>query len=271
MPKKFTFDDATKGEDVTPPCVPERKPKAFSFDSKPVEPTPPVVARKPKVIAPPSSGEAHYARKERVQTITDILVAKAKQQSPEISGEIRGKIDTLLSHCDTQTMLKWGDLNLAPLQLASQIQSEIANELQRINAVGTLTEAKEAATRGIGFLDRLAGKRPEVYEQRLKASKDALLALMVRSETQRKSYAPEVKDLHGDAISLAVTLTEFSDPVLSNIANSRTKTLLMAHQTGTILLQTLENTVQQCAALIGQIDSFMSVSMPNWKLASQSK
>lgn len=292
LPKKFNFGK-DNGVVETPPQSPveaqtPRKPRAMAFPSNaPVEPlpeaperhhrtmsfptvvAPPVVEHKPKILAPANSGEAHYARKERVRTITDILMDKAKAQSPDASGEIRGKIDTLLHHITTETMIQWGQLNLAPLQEASNIQAEIAHELQRINAVGVLTESKDAAMHGPKLIDRLTGKRPEQFEQRLSATKDALTTLMIRADNYRKSYAPEVTDLHLDGLALSVTLPEFSDPMLANIANSRVKTLLLAHQTGTMLLITLENTVNQCASLIGQIDSFLSVTMPNWKLAFQ--
>lgn len=268
-PRGFNFDPPAPEPAVPEAPAPVRRAKTFNIPTEAAPAPEPVVERKVRTLNPVSSGEVVYARRERPRTIVDILVDKAREQSPDISGEIRGKISVLLNHTTNDTLISWGQLNLVPLQQASNIQAEIANELQRINAVDVLAEARAAVTRPPSLYDRISGKKPEQYADRLNRAKDDLIALMVKTGDNRRIFAPEVKDLHHDAIAVAVCLPEFSDPVLANIANSRAKTLMQAHQTGTILLHVLETTVSQCAAFIEQIDSMVNVSIPNWKLSQQ--
>ena len=178
----------------------------------------------------------------------------------------------MLLTATNETLIQWGEVNLTPLQKASDIQARIAAELQRIDAVGRLNEAKDAAM-GVskGFFDRFAQKKPDTYEFKLQESKRDLLKLMSESDRQMKGFLPEVRDLHLDGLALSVVIGEYQDAVLMNIGNSRLKTLLLAHQTGTMLMTVLENTVQQCAQYIEQIDSMLSVTIPQWKLALQNK
>ena len=270
MPKRFTFGDNAE-EGPTPPPSPERRPRTMAFPTAPVESVPaqPEGARRPRTLAPEGKGEVVHQRRERERTLTDVLIDRAKQQSPEITGEIWGKIDTLLHHTTTESLIQWGSLNLAPLQQASNIQAEIANELRRINAVEALTEAKDAAMRVPTLFDRFTGKKAEHYEQRLALAKSDLAALMIRAQGLRKSFYPEIHDLHLDAVAMVVTHTEWSDPVMMQLGNSRAKTLLQAHQTGAMLVQSLDNCVQQCGQFIEQIDGMLSTTIPQWKLSQQ--
>jgi hypothetical protein len=291
LPKKFSFGNEGEGAAPPPPSSPDatRKPRGFNFPtSEPAPPVPepverrprtfniqaapvePVVERAPKILAPTTS-EPIYARKERPRTVVDNLLDKATAIDPSIGNELRGSITELLKLATTETILEWGNINLIPLQKASNVQAEIANELRRINAVEALTEAKDAACRPPTLFDRVTGKKPEYYEARLVMVKDDLLKLMLKSERQRKEYHPEVRDLHLDGVAMAVTHPEWTDPVMIQLGNSRTKTLLQAHQTGVMLLQTLENCVAQCGQYIEQIDGLLSTTIPQWKMLQQSK
>jgi hypothetical protein len=297
LPKKFSFGNEGDGVAATPPpSSPDapRKPRGFSFPTEAAPPAPepepvavrkprtfsipdapapapePVVERKPRTLAPVSVGEAVYQRNARARTLTDDLIDRAKAQNNAISGEIRGKIDTLLHHTSTDRIVEWGNLNLAPLQQASNIQATIAAELRRINAVEAMTECKEAACRPTTFFDRVTGgKKAEFYEARLGLAKNDLVALMIKAEAQRKSYRPEVHDLLLDAVAMVVTHSAWTDPVMMQLGSSRAKTLLAAHQTGTMLLQTLDNTVSQCGQYVEQIDGLLTNTIPQWKMLQQ--
>lgn len=286
MPKRLDFgSDDAEGTDNTrspkrlslptnaEPEAPkaERKPRALGLPTTPPPPPeePKTPERKPRTLDI-QNGELTHERKERPRTQTDYLVERAVDKSPDIDpARVRGRIDMLLK-ANSELLIQWGEVNLAPLQQASTIQANIANEMQRIDAVNCLNEAKDAVCGNAkGFFDRFSQKKPEHYEFRLKNAKRELTLLMVQSEQQRRSFSPEVHDLHLDSIALTVVLPEYNDAVLMNIANSRTKTLLLAHQTGTMLLTVLENTVQQCAQFIEQIDSMLSVTIPQWKMAQK--
>ena len=286
-PRKPRGFNLPTGDAPAAPPAPavERKPRSLDIPAAAPEPTPAPVERKPKVFAPQGVGEAQHQRRDRDRTITDVLIEKAQGlirdanndgslvksgQCPDASkGELRGKIDTLLHHTKTENLIAWGSLNLDPLQQASNIQAEIANELRRINATEALAEARDAVMRPITLFDRVTGRKPEHYEMRLSLAKTDLTALMIKAEQQRKSYAPEVRDLHLDAIALIVAHQEWDDPVMMQLGNSRAKTLLQAHQTGTMLLITLMNCVQQCGQFVEQIDGLLTTTIPQWKMANQ--
>ena len=275
MPRKFDFGGDSEGTDDN------RSPRRLSFDEPAI--TPVRAARKmnlpteaPEAAPEPSrrprpltidEGKLTHERKERPRTLTDALIDEALARSPDIDpARVRGRIDMLLK-ATTDVLIKWGEANLLPLQEASKIQAHVANEMQRIDAVGSLNETKDAISGNRGFLDRFTQKKPEHYEFRLNVAKRALTDLMILSEQHRAIFLPEVHDLHLDSIALVVVLSEFKDATRMNIANNRSRTLLMAHQTGTMLLTVLENTVQQCAQFIEQIDSMLSVTIPQWKIA----
>lgn len=286
MPKRFDFGSG-EGEE-TPPrkfdfntpevkVTPEvRKPRTFNIAGTPSEPIKPT-----KTLSPESSGEAVNQRRQRERTITDFLIDKAialvqsanqndkSGQCPTASvGELRGRIDTLLNHTATEGIVNWGSLNLAPMARASDVQTNIAKELARIDAVAAMTEAKDAACRPMTLFDRVAGRKPEHYEARLALVKKDLMAMMVVAEKQRVEYAPEVRDLHLDAVAMVVVHQEWSnEPTKMNLGNNRAKTLLQAHQTGTMLLITLTNCVQQCGQFIDQIDNLLATVIPQWKMS----
>ncbi len=254
-----------------PQPEPERRPRIIA-PAPPPAPSPEPVAR-PRAIAPVEDAlTERHTRAERPRTLTDVLIEQAQKSNPDIPvARLRGRIDTLLT-VKIEVLTQWGEVNLAPLQEASKIQADIASELQRIDAIGRLNAVKDSFTRERGFLDRFtAQKTPEQHEFILKDAKRALTDLMIKSDRQRREFFTEVHDLHLDAIALVVTLGEYKDATMANIANSRSKTLLLAHQTGTMLLTVLENTSAQCAQFIEQIESMMSVTIPQWKLASQKR
>lgn len=275
MPKRLDFDSPSRRLDlpVEPQEEPkaERKPRALGLPTTPapVEQNPNSESNRTPRPLSIQNGELKHSRAERPRTKTDYLVDRALDKSPDIDpARVRGRIDMLLT-ATSELLIQWGEVNLVPLQQASSIQATIASEMQRIDAVNWLNETKEAMSGNKGFFDRFRVKKPEFYEFQLNTAKQELAKLMSKSEQQRKSFLPEVHDLHLDSIALVVVISEYTDAVLLNIANSRSKTLMLAHQTGTMLLTVLENTIQQCAQLIEQINSLLSVTIPQWKLAQQ--
>ncbi|PZR67657.1 MAG: hypothetical protein DI537_50050, partial [Stutzerimonas stutzeri] len=79
--------------------------------------------RKPRTLAPEGVGEATHQRKQRDRTVTDVLIdktiqiirdanqdgtlSKSGQSADASSGELRGKIDTLLHHTTTERLIEW--------------------------------------------------------------------------------------------------------------------------------------------------------------------
>lgn len=232
---------------VPPPAVPVHKTRALNIQDQKFVPNAP-------------------APKQRSQT-DDLIDAVIAIDSTIDQIRIRGRIDSLLKMA-MQDFLNWGERNLAPLRAASNIQSSIASRMAQINASGWLKETLEASTKlPSGGLFSKKPKPPEYYEAMLLKTRAELMALVIEITTVGKNYEPDVTDLQLDALSLFVVSNQIDDVSNQIIANNRAKSLLASHQTGNMLLQTIEQTKIQAAQFIQQIDDLLSVTLPQWKMA----
>lgn len=211
------------------------------------------------------------APKSKPRNKTDELIDEVKCIDPTIDQiRIRGRIDSLLVMAMAD-FLNWGERNLAPLRAASNIQSQIASRMAQINASGWLRETLEASTKlPSGGLFSKKPKLPEYYEGMITKARGELMALVTEITTVAKNYEPDVTDLQLDALSLLVVSKTIDDTANQIIANNRAKSLLASHQTGSMLLQTIEQTQLQAAQFIQQIDDLLSVTIPQWKMAFKS-
>lgn len=180
---------------------------------------------------------------------------------------IKGRITTLLDMTVTD-LLDWGERNLAPLRDASNKKAEIAAEMSRINAFGWLNDAKEASSKPPSFFDRFNQKSPQYYEGMLQKARAEMLEFAKTLNKMREEFEREVKDLHLDALALTVCWDEYGDLTAKQIGQDRARTLTLAHQTAAMLFATIEQSLTQSASAVQQIDSFLAVTMPNWKMAN---
>lgn len=172
-------------------------------------------------------------------------------------------------------ILDWGKQNLDPLQDTSNRKAKIAADISRINAVGWLNEALNASSKlpsKQSLWDRLKNevvKSPDYYEGMLKKARAELLVFVDELNKMKNDFFREIGDLHCDAISMMVCLDDIADPHMRMSADNRARTLLASHQTAAMLQQTIENSLSLATQQISQIDSFLSVTMPNWRMAYQ--
>lgn len=275
--------------DQTPPPAPAAAPQSGSrrlnIPDQPIPPAPPPAApRTRSAINPtplPPAPPAPPPKAPKPATLTDRLIEKAKTIDPSVQmHRLRGRIDTLLT-ATLDDVMDWGKRNLEPLQDTSNRKAKIAVELSRINAIGWLQEAKEASSMlpkqqaPTGFWGKLTGggqpaaapKSPDFYENMLKKTKDELRQFVTELNKLRGEFFREIGDLHCDAISMLVVLEEYQDDYLQSTADNRARTLLGAHQAAAMLQQTIENSLKLATDQIHQIESFLSVTLPQWRMA----
>ncbi len=217
----------------------------------------------------PQSKPVNKNAQTREKTKSDLLCDRAKAINPEIeTHRIKGRIDSILS-TDITFLLDWGNRNLEPLRDVSTKKSFISNELSRIDAIGWLKLSKEASCKKPSFLDRFSAKSPDYYEGMLSKARSELLSLVDTLNKMKIEFFREVHDLYLDAISLQVCIDDLPDDH-KLIADNRVRTLLASHQTAAMLQQTIELSLKQSADHIQQIDSFLSVTMPQWKMVNNS-
>lgn len=211
---------------------------------------------------------------ERVKkrTIVDDLLDKVAKIDPTITAlDIRAKIEEVMS-LDVSKMLDWGNRNLAPLQKASNIQTDLSSRMSMIDAAGWLKMTMEASCKKPSLLDVFSNqKSPEYYESMLTNIRAKLLQLVTYLNQLQDEYSPDVRDLQLDAIAITVILDIIQNDDIMLIASNRARSLTAAHQTGKMLLESIKQTKLQCATFIQQIDDMISVTLPAWKLAYKNK
>lgn len=119
------------------------------------------------------------------------------------------------------------------------------------------------------MFDRFTAKPPAYYEAMLQKTRSELFKFVQDLEGMKNTFFREITDLHLDAISLLVCSEDLPDD-LQMSAQNRVKTLMASHQTAAVLQHTIEQTLLVCADYITQIDSLLSVTLPQWKVAFQS-
>ena len=247
------------------PVVADRAPRTFGF--APPTAASPAATPHPRTLEPAGSGAAPNQRKERPRTLTDTLVERAKSIDPDISQDIRGKIDSLLKFATIETLMNFGDKNLAPMLVAGNVEAKIARELIRIDVVSALNETKNVVQRPLTLMEKLSGKTPSFYEHRLSLARQELARLVNDAENMIRSAKPELSDMRHDMIAIVVTHPEFPDDRMKQIGSSRAKTLTQAHATAVMTFNLLEQYSQQCAEFVSQIDQMVSVTIPAWTRA----
>lgn len=244
-----------------------RAPRKLGLSTTPepmVSPAPPREVRKLELSQTPI---AVPVRGVKPKTQTDILLEKAAGIEPSLQPHrLRGRIDTVLKMSLTD-MLDWGNRNLEPLQKTSSQKARIASEISRIDASGWLTLTRDASCKQPSFFDRFSTKPPSYYEGMLNKTRAELLNFVKELETMKNDFFREITDLHLDAIAILVCGETFLDDNMKMTAQNRAKTLLASHQTAAMLQITIEQSMSQCASFIQQIDSLMSVTIPQWKVA----
>jgi hypothetical protein len=246
---------------------PVDRPKKLNFGTSTAVTSLPAATPHPRTLEPAGSGAAPNQRKERPRTLTDTLVERAKSIDPEISDDIRGKIDSLLKFATIETLMNFGDKNLAPMLVAGNTESKIARELVRIDVIMALNETKNVVQRPLTLMEKLSGKTPTFYEHRLSLARQELVKLVNDAECTIRSTKPELSDMRHDMVAIVVTHTEFPDDRMKQIGSSRAKTLAQAHATAVITFNLLEQYSQQCAEFVSQIDQMVSVTIPAWTRA----
>lgn len=258
-PRRLLSDSVT-------PIVPEPARRIISPPQ--ITPVEPQAVRERKIIAPPEI-ELQPSRTERPRNRTDDLIDRAKTIDPAVQPlRLRGRIDTLL-HMSMIDVLDWGKRNLDPLQAASSLKAKIASEIARIDVTGWMERTKDASCKLPSLLDRFTAKSPDYYESMLIKTRSELLVFAKELEKMKGEFFREIADLHLDAISLMVCAEVYPDDQTKTMAQGRARTLLAAHQTAAMLQMTIEQSLDFCASSISQIDSLLSVTIPQWKMATQ--
>ena len=185
---------------------------------------------------------------------------------------VRARLQSLMA-TGISGLLNWGETNLSLLQVSTGLQGQIASRMAQINPSSWINDTLEASSKRPSFMDLLAKKPgPDYYEGMVKKCRAELMLLVNDLDNMHHNYQPKIRDLQLDAVTMqAVASTNPYDDSNNMVAANRGRSLVQAHQTAVLLLETIKLTKLQIAKYIQQIDDLMSVTLPNWKMAESNK
>lgn len=252
----------------TPGVRPFNLPKAGS-----VELNAPVPKSVKKFNLPPAGSTPQVVSAPRPKSQIDILIDAVVDIDTTIEPmRVRARLQSLLA-TGINGLLDWGESSLSPLQAATSLQSQIASRMAQINPSGWINDTLEASSKRPSFMDLLAKKPgPDYYEGMIRKCRAELMVLVKEINTIGTNYEPKVRDLQLDAITMLVVANSNPyDDANNMVAANRARSLQQAHQTASMLLETIKLTKLQIADYVQKIDDVINVTLTNWKMADSNK
>ena len=280
-PKAFDFgaEPEPAPEPVQPPAVP----RAFDFGDAAEAPAP---AGPPKVLSfddlPPVSASSSLTAKAPARALFESedhpavrdALALARTEHPLVFAQEQGRLATLFRRIlpvRLALVTQWAEAPLHEQAALLQPITELVLKFSEMGVPALLDAALESTRAPTGIFDKLF-RRPAPsaeYKQALLASRAQLVQLMADSEVAVRHLEASAKDLnlHGLVLVVVSTLASgASDVTLDALLQRRTLIGQAVRQAELSMLQ-MEQVRQQAADLIGQVSSFLTVTLPALEMA----
>lgn len=220
--------------------------------------SPPVSTAAPVFAAPPRAPDRVDALAARAIEIDPVTGA-----SPRIRPKIREVLDTPVSE-----WTNWGSDDLRVNAIITDDQVKAAQEYASTRIKNWIADTKEAASKPLGFLDRLTAKaKPGYYEQQLTGARDRCAALLPKIGGTLSTIKPKVENLQLHCVAMQVAAESLTDATQQMMASNRMRTLLAGAQTALIAMTSLEQLQLQIGQDVGDADMLLTSVIPNWKAA----
>ena len=262
VPQTFDFGDAPT---PTPPAN-NSPPKVLSFDDLPPVPSSSSVTMKPAVGALFDS-EDHPA-------VRDAL-AQARAEYPALFAQSEGRLATLFRRIlpvRLSLVTQWAEAPL--MEQASLLQpiTELVLKFTQMAVPALLGNALESTRAPSGMFGKLLRRPtpPAMYRPALTSAREQLLQLLADSEVAVRNLEASARNLtlHG-AVLVVVSHLAGGTPdaaLLDALAQRRTLIQQAVRQAELSILQ-MGQVRQQAADLIGQVSSFLTVTLPALEMA----
>ena len=261
-PKPFDFGDA----EVSPLAPPTAPPRALSFDDLPNTPAGTIGLAKtaPK---PLFDSEDHPAVRDALamaHTDYPVLFAHSEQR---LAALFRRILPVKLSLVTT-----WAE---EPLMEQATVLRPVINLVRRFSqlaAPALLEEALESTKAPSGVLGKLFGRTmtPSHFKPGLISARTRLQQFMVESETATRNLDESAKNLTLHWVVLAV-VSELAardhDATLLDVLLQRRTLIQQAVRQAEMSVLQMGQVRQQAADLIGQVTSFLTVTLPALEMA----
>jgi len=262
-PRAFDFGDEPEAA-----AAPERNgpPRALSFDDMPTAPASTAVARK-TVARPLFDSEDHPAVRDALATV--------HADYPDLYAHSEQRLATLFRRIlpvRLALVTEWAE---GPLMEQAALLQPITELVLKFTQMGVpaLLEAALDTTKGPpGMFGRLFRRptSPAEYRPVLTSSRTQLLQLMTDSEVAMRNLEASAQGLGLHLLVLAVVSTlveDAPDAALRDALVQRRTLIQQAVRQAELSVLQMKQVRQQAADLIGQVSSFLTVTLPAVEMA----
>jgi hypothetical protein len=262
VPRAFDFGDT---EDAATPPVPASPPRALSFDDLPPAPASSSLTAKTPAKALFES-EDHPAVRDALDIARVDYPVLFEQEEGRLAALFRRILPVRLA-----LVTQWGEEALMEQAALLQPITELVLKFAEMGVPALLEAALESARAPTGMFGKLFRRpaSPVEFKPALTASRAQLLQLMADSELAMRELEESAQNLglHGLVLAVVSTLAGGApEATLDALVQRRTLIQQAVRQAELSMLQ-MEQVRRQAADLIGQVSSFLTVTLPALEMA----
>jgi len=259
-PKAFDF-----GEEASPPPQPLSTPRALSFDDLPASPS---TEAPPKPVAKALfESEDHPAVRDALALTRDDYPVLFAQSEQRLAALFRRILPVKLA-----LVTQWAEAPLLEQAALLQPITELVLAFTRMGVPALLEAALESTKAPSGMFGKLFRRTqtPDEYKATLTSSRAQLLQLMADSEVAVRNLEESAQNLglHLTVLAVVAKLAGGAlDATLSDAMVQRRTLLQQAVRQAELSIMQMGQVRQQAADLIGQVSSFLTVTLPALEMA----
>jgi hypothetical protein len=262
VPRALDFGDAQGSVSAPPRDTP---PRALSFDDLPA---PPASGLTPSPVAKPLfESEDHPA-------VRDAL-ASARADYPDLFAHSEGRLAALFRRIlpvRLSLVTEWAEGPLMEQAGLLEPITELVLKFAHLAVPALLEDALESTQPPTGLFGKLLRRSssPAEYKPALAAARAQLLQLMADSEVAVRNLEESAQNLglHGAVLGVVTKLAGGApDPALLDALIQRRTLIQQAVRQAQLSMLQMGQVRQQAADLIGQVSSFLTVTLPALEMA----
>ena len=260
-PKAFDFGEA----EVAAAPLPVAPPKALSFDDLPDLPETSVPAKAPTRAL--FDSEDHPAVRDALATVRSEYPSLFAQSEQRLAALFRRILPVKLA-----LVTDWAEEPLMEQAALLQPITDLVRKFSEMEVPTLLEDALESTRPPTGVISKLLRRAtsPVLFKPRLTAARIGLQQLMADSEVAMGNLDESAKNLTLHWVTLAV-VSELAgrgpDATLLDILVQRRTLLQQAVRQAELSILQMGQVRQQAAELIGQVSSFLTVTLPAIEMA----
>ena len=261
-PKPFDFGDA----EARPPAPPTAPPRALSFDDVPEAPEGAIGLAKtePK---PLFNSEDHPAVRDALAMSRTNYPALFAQSEQRLAALFRRILPVKLA-----LVTLWAEAPLTEQATALRPVINLVRKFSELGVPALLEAALESTREPTGVMGKLFGRTmsPAHYKPALISARSRLQQFMVESEaaTRKLDESAENLTLHWVVLAVVYELAgRDHDTTLLDVLLQRRTLIQQAVRQAELSILQMGQVRQQAADLIGQVTSFLTVTLPALEMA----